>query len=144
MTTIEAYARIQSGVLVIHNRQRLDSDLKQCIDCDVKITIRKRGRKSLIQLGYYWGVVIPEIRLKLTEMGYRITDEKVHESMMRKFYPVIIYDEQGTVILEEAGSTKDFNKTDFSELIDKVRQWAWESLQLAIPDPDKNHNLFNS
>lgn len=142
MLTIESYGKIENGQLHLHNRQRLDSDLKQAKDCEVVVVIRKRGSKTLKQLGYYWGVVLQEIMLELIRRGNRITIDKVHEAMMLKFYPVHILDDQGIIVFTQPGSTKDFNKEEHADLTEKVRQWAWEALELAIPDPVKNPKLF--
>jgi restriction endonuclease Mrr len=136
---IEAYCTITADhELKIHNRKRLIEDLRECMPCEVVMTIKKRGAVSTPQRGYYFAVIVQEVRLRLKEFGYRLTNDETHEMLKLKFNPEHLHDADGTVIATRPGSTTEFNKTMMAEYMDAIIQWAQETLNLSIPPPDKS------
>lgn len=147
MNQIEAYGYIKDGVLHLLGRKRLDADIKQMKNCDVAITIKRKGKRSLPQNRYYFGVVLPEIRRELIRIGQirpDVTTEDLHGAFKMKFNPDNIRDEEtGEVLLEVGGSTAALNKDEFSAYVDRIIFWAGESLGLHIPPPETQTTLFN-
>lgn len=134
MTTVEVFGRIEAGKLIISNRKRFESDIAGCQDCEVEIIVRKRGKRSTQQNRYYWGVVVQEIRLRLKDLGHRLNAEEIHIFLKQKFLPLHIHDEIGTILATIPGSTAGLNKTQFSDYIEQIRQWAAEVLEIQVPD----------
>ena len=96
----------------------------------VEITIDERKkRRSNQSNAYYWGVVIKMIA---DTCGYRTSEEYagIHSELKQKFLP-----KAGR--LQIAKSTSSLNTVEFSEYIEKVRQWAAEELGIYIPDPNE-------
>ena len=99
----------------------------------IEVTLEKRRkRRTDSQNSYYWGVVIKMIA---DTCGYRTSEEYagIHSELKQKFLP-----KSGR--LQIAKSTSSLNTVEFSEYIEKVRQWAAEELGIYIPDPSEVEN----
>lgn len=139
MDKLELYGYItDTGVLHIQNRKRLEEWSGQYPGKQVLIRIERRGSKrSNPQNRYYWGVVVQEVKLGLLNIGYDLSAEETHYFLKERFNPVFIANKQGEA-LQVAGSTTQMNKTDFSEYIERVAQWASEYLSIRIPSPNES------
>lgn len=129
----------ESGILHVHNRQRLQEWARQHPNKNIVIKFERKGSKrSSPQNRYYHGVVIKEITLRLRELGHTwINDEDVHELMKLKFNYEQVVSEHGEV-LELPKSTATLTKTQFAEYVDKIRMWAADFLSISIPGPNEN------
>jgi hypothetical protein len=141
MLKIEAYAHIEQGRLILDNRKKMDAEIKECQDCAVIVTIKKRGKRSTPQNNYYHGIIVENVRHRLVELGHRVTHDEVHEEIKRLFLPEPLVDEHGVVIFEKAGSTTEMNKSEFSEFIERIREWSAGALGIDIPDPNSNNEM---
>jgi hypothetical protein len=135
-------AAISNGKLTLSNRKRFEHEVSTLKDGAYEVSIRRKNRRSNPQNNYYWGIIIPEIRLRLTELGHRVEDEQVHELLKAKFLSVPISNDQGEVE-HLPGSTAGLNKAEFSEYMDRTREWAAEFLGIEIPDPESNLTFFS-
>lgn len=136
------YASItENHTLEIHNRKKLVQELKECFPCEVIITIKKRGTRSTPQNNYYHAVVVETVRHRMIELGHRITHDECHDELKRKFLPEPFYDEWGTIIFEKGGSTADLNKTEFSDFIERIREFSLDMLGIDIPPPNTDNKL---
>jgi septum formation inhibitor-activating ATPase MinD len=140
MVKIEDWAHIQGGKLVLGNRKRFEAEIKNCQDCDVIVTVKKRGKRSTQQNRYYWGICIAEIRLRLRELGYRMTAEDIHSMLKLKFIPVTLRDGE-VLIATMPGSTAELNKSEMMEYLEQVIQWAQDTLEITIPPSDKTLSM---
>lgn len=138
---IELYGSIINGKLDIPNRKRLVEELRQAKDCEIVLTIKKRGKRSNPQNSYYWSVIIPELKYRFRELGNDVDDNTVHEFLKLKFNPEKIVTLEGEVI-EVGGSTTDLNKSEFSDYCDRIRMWAAQTLDINIPDPNTQTQMF--
>ena len=141
MTTIETFGKIEGGKLTLHNRKRFEQDLSECKDCEIILTVKKRGRRTSAQNRYLFGIVYTECKIRFQELGYRKTVDEVHIFFKRLFLPENILDQHGTVIGQWEGSTTELNKTEFSEYIERIREWAADNLEINIPDADKTLSM---
>lgn len=142
MAIIKHYGEIEQGKLLVYNRQRLNSDIAQMKDCEVEITIKRKGRRSLQQNRYYWGCVIPEILNDLKRRGNDFDADTMHEYLKQQFnYDKVIIEETGQV-LEMPKKTSELNTEEFTEYLFKITQWAAETLSLYIPEPNTQTALF--
>ena len=104
--------------------------------CDVVVTIEKRhATRSLQANRYYWGVVVHHIS---EHTGY--TPEETHEALKTMFLPKKLAmlgqngDVQGELVI--GGSTAKLNKIEFGDYINRIREWARDTLQVEIPQPE--------
>lgn len=141
MTKLESYGYVEGGKLHILNRKRMDQDLKEFRPCDVVIIIKKKGKRSLQQNAYYFGVVIKEIQLRLRDLGSRVDTDDIHEYLKQWFNKEKIKTPQGE-LLEIGVTTTDLNKYEFSEYVERIREWASMSLDINIPDPGEQAAMF--
>lgn len=142
MNKLTAYGKVKDGVLSLHSRRRFAEDVRQIRDCEVIITIKKRGRVSDKQRGYLFGCVYKELQIRFTELGHRLDIDDIHEWAKGKFNPERIIDADGVVIAEFPGSTQEFNKDMMTEYIELIRHYAAEVLEIQIPDPDSSLSLL--
>jgi hypothetical protein len=127
---------VRRGRLEMRNRKTVTAQLRRMKDCEVVITIESRkAARSQLQNRYYWGVVVDLIS---QHTGY--SPEELHELLKAKFLPKKlavcngIGEIQGEFVI--GGSTTKLNKIEFGEYMDAIKQWAAESLDVVIPDPD--------
>lgn len=103
---------------------------------------RKRSRRSDPQNRYYFGIVIKEIGIRLRDLGHQwLEDEDVHEMMKQKFNFERIVSDHGEA-LDLPKSTASMTTTQFSEYIERVRQWAADFLEIYIPDPGQQTEML--
>ena len=141
MTTVETFGKIEGGKLILHNRRRFEQDIQECKDQEVIVIIKKRGRRSNQQNAYYWAVVVAECRLRFKELGHRLEADEVHQFLKEKFLPVHILDEFGTILATLPGTTTTLNKTEMSDYIERIREWAAQTLEINIPSPNSNNSM---
>ena len=142
MVKIEIYGSItENHTLEIHNRKKLLQELSECSPCEVLITIKKRGKRSNAQNSYYHGVIIETLRHRLIELGHRVDHETVHEWVKSEFNSLPLADADGVMIAKIPQSTTDLNKSEFSDLIERIRAFAAEHLGIDIPDADKSLSM---
>lgn len=140
MPNISAYGTIKDGKLTLANRKRFEAELKGFKDCAVELIVKKKNRRSTPQNSFYWGVVVQEVRLGLLEIGYRMSADEVHYFLKQKFNPVEIPSIDGEVI-QVPGSTTELNKTEFSEYVERITEWAAEYLGVMIPPANTDLQL---
>lgn len=104
-------------------------------DGDVLITIRpKQEARNKAQHAYYHGVVIKMIA---DFTGY--DEDEAHELMKSLLLPkhLTIADANGEIVDERVigGSITKLSGPEFSEYIDRVREYAATTMGLFIPDP---------
>ena len=88
--------------------------------------------RSPAQNRYYWGVVIPKI---LAHPKFKLwTEAKLHDGLKEKFLSRLD-PETGLTAL---GSTAELTKAEWSEFKEAIQQWAAETLDLYIPDPNED------
>jgi hypothetical protein len=142
MKTIRYYGKIEGGKLKIFRQPQFLEEVKTSADRDVEIIVKDRGRFTLPQNRYYRGIVVPTIRQFLYECGNRLSDEDVHLMLKLKFNPQNVHNQHGEVIESRPGSTTELNMTEMGAYIDQVIEWAREVLELQIPPPGQQTELF--
>lgn len=86
--------------------------------------------RSNSQNRFYWGCVVEMIA---EHTGYS-TDE-THEIL--RFAFLIRFKQMGNKELSYIASTSDLDTKAFEEYITKIREWAWNTLQISIPMPNE-------
>ena len=143
MIKIEQYGYVKDGELKILNRKRFNAEIKAFPDCDVQIIIKKKGKRSSQANRFYWGVLISEIRHEFLRRGMRYTSEEIHEALKLKFNAHREVDTNtGEVLLEIGQSTTEMNKEEFGEYINRIIEWCNKSLEISIPEPGSQQQMF--
>lgn len=142
MTKFEGHGYIEDGKLHIINRKRMNEDLRTFKNCDVTIIIKKRGKRSLPQNAYYWGVVVKEIQLRMRELGNDVDCDTVHEFLKLKFNPERVVVPETAEVIEMGKTTTELNKDEFTEYIEQIKQWASVTLGIYIPDAGQQTEMF--
>lgn len=153
---IKYSGKIINGKLHIDDSDSMRNEISIMSDGKVEIVIRsKRTLRSLPQNSYYWGVIIPCIQKAIKEIGERLTlnetenwvaeylcatdGEFVHSFLKEKFIERMQVNEStGEIIELKKISTRKMNKEEFSEYLNKVIQFANETLQIYIPSSQEN------
>lgn len=104
----------------IENPKKLSEHIKSRKDWLYSIVIKKYGTRSLAQNSYYHGVV-----LAMIEEETWIEKEELHYYFKHRF------------IDEKFPSSRELNKNEFSEYVNKIRDFASLELSLYIPDPNE-------
>jgi hypothetical protein len=83
-------------------------------------------KRTQYQNRYYWGVVLDAIS---KETG--MPADMLHSALLAKFsvQPALIEGSEAIVTTSSGMNTKQF-----SEYVDKVKQWALEALKITIPE----------
>lgn len=125
----------ENGILHVFNRKVFDEAVKRFAGKDIEITVKKKKSvRSSQQNRYYFGIVIPVLQNGLNEVGYDMNKQDVHEFIKANFcYNEIVNKETGE-IFRVTKSTTRLNKSEFSEMIEKIKIFASEYLNVLIPD----------
>lgn len=134
---VVASGRVQQGKLVIRDRRHFDRQIAQLKDTwELEITVqRKYATRSPQANRYWWGVCL---HLVSEHTGY--TPEELHDWAKTQFLPkhLVFADGNGEIVGDYVlgGSTRKLNTTEFYAFVERFRQWAAETLDVAIPDPE--------
>jgi hypothetical protein len=91
----------------------------------------QRGQRSNKQNNFYWG---PFIGAFLADHRFKKwTPEQVHDALKAKFLSTI----DPVTGLLEIGSTTENDTLEQEQYHDRIRQWAAESLDIYVPDPNE-------
>ena len=141
--------KVSNGRIVPDDPIMVNDDLNKLHNKDVEITIRKTKTRSNPQNRYYWGVVVYLIKERFKELGYTRTDiqqehvsspitrDDVHTFLRENFLrDDWIVRDTGVVIGTVAKSTTELSTDEFVIYLENVRNWAAETLDIDIPDPN--------
>lgn len=95
----------------------------------------KHNKRSNPQNNFYWGLVIPMIQQGIKHLGTDLTKEECHEFLKARFNSEELVNEETGEMIQIPRSTKSMSKSNFSEYIGKIQQFASEFLNVVIPDP---------
>lgn len=140
--SLQFFGRVEGGKLILTNRKAFEQEIQHMPNKDVTIVIKAKNTRSDQQNRYYWGVVVWTIRQHLIDMGYRYSAEDIHAALKEKFNSQAVVNEHGEVVVSIGQSTSSLNKDEFAEYLDKVLQWASETLGCYIPSPNSDNELF--
>jgi len=126
------YGVVEHGNLKMDNQQDFDTSVSLLDGEVVEVTVRKKKKmRTIKQNAYYWGVVI---KLISDDTGH--TPDEIHEFCKQRFLKSLIRlkDE----IYSTVESTTDLESNGFSnDYIEKIKQWAYEDLNITIPEAEQ-------
>ena len=129
------------GALRIHNRPLFEEEVRAMSrEKDLAVTIEvkvKKYRRSNEFNNYYWGVVVAMIVERLRELGHDVDRDLTHEFLKGRFlYSELTYPSTGEV-LKIPRKTSELATEEFKDYLEHVKQFAAETLDLYIPDPNE-------
>ncbi len=134
---IVATGAVKDGRLFIRNRRAFDEQVKTMREgWELEICVKRvRATRSLEQNAFYFGVVV---HLLSEHTGY--TPDEIHEFCKAKFIPrrLVLANRNGEVVDEYVlgSSTRSLTTVEFAEYVSDIQQWAAETLDVVIPDPN--------
>jgi hypothetical protein len=135
---VVASATVKGGKLFVRNRREFDRQVAQMKDgWEMELTLsRRRATRSVQANAYYWGVVLAALS---EHTGYTV--DELHDICKALFLPkrLALNNGNGEVVGEFVlgGSTRTLNTNEFYEYVERVRQWASETLDCYVPDPNE-------
>ena len=134
--------KLDNGQLKLVNKAEM-LKFAQSLNCnEFTFTLeKKRNKRSNEQNKYYWGVVVPLVKQGLTELGNLVDLESTHDFIKSEFnYKEIVNKDTGEV-KKIPNSTTQLTKSEFSEMIERVKQWSAEWCNIYIPDAGEQTEL---
>ena len=129
--------------LHINNRKAFIADLTRFIGKNVEIVVKlRKSTRSSQQNRYYWGIVIPLVMQGMNDLGHDFNKQDTHEFIKANFNYAEIVNETTGEIFRATKSTTRLNKSDFSSMIEKLKQFSTEYLNVYIPDANEDLKLI--
>lgn len=131
-------AEIQDKKIVIISKKSFSQYIEKLKDKKVLITIEEeKTPRSLSQNAYYWVI------LRIISQDTGMNEDEIHSAMKMKFLRRNYVREDKK--LETVRSTTSLSTQEFSEYIDRVKEFALDFFQIIIPNPedlntDENQN----
>lgn len=102
----------------------------------------KKKKRSNSQNSYYFGVVVTMVCLRLRDLGNDVTIEETHDFLKANFnYKEIVKEETGEILKIPRG-TSELSTIEFSEYIERVIRFGAEFLDIQIPLPNEQMEIF--
>lgn len=129
------------GALRIHNRPLFEEEVRAMSrEKDLAVTIEvkvKKYRRSNEFNNYYWGVVVAMIVERLRELGHDVDRDLTHEFLKGRFLYSELTDPSTGEVLKIPKKTSELATEEFKDYLEHVKQFAAETLDLYIPDPNE-------
>jgi hypothetical protein len=129
------------GALRIYNRPLFEEDVRAMSrDADLAVTIEvklKKRFRSDVQNAYYWGVVVAMISQRLRELGHDVDRDLTHEFLKGRFLYTELTDPTSGEVMKIPRKTSELATEEFMEYVEHVKQFAAETLDIYIPDPNE-------
>ena len=129
------------GALRIYNRPLFEEEVRAMSrEKDLAVTIEvkvKKYRRSNEFNNYYWGVVVAMIVERLRELGHDIDRDLAHEFLKGRFLYSELTDPSTGEVMRIPKKTSELATGEFMEYLEHVKQFAAETLDLYIPDPNE-------
>lgn len=136
-------AKVNKGVLSLNNKP-LFTDTIACLrDGDYYLEVKeKKKKRSVSQNKYMWAVVNQMVWRRLIELGHDVDLEETHDFLKATFnYKEIINENTGEVFKIPKG-TSELSTEEFSEYIERVIRFGAEVLDIQIPLPNEQMEMF--
>jgi hypothetical protein len=133
---VVAIGRLVDGQVHLRNKPAFDRALRRQGDGEITVTVEPRRVTRSVQANrYYWGVVVAHLA---EHTGF--TSDETHEALKQLFLPkhLALTAGNGDIIGEFVigGSTTRLDDREFSDYCRRIKQWALDSLEVFIPEPD--------
>lgn len=137
------YGAVVNGKLILDARNAFAERVREMDNQNVVLILLQHRRRSNNQNRYYWGAIIPIVRDAMKKLGVEFSETGTHELLKYKFLKCEHVTTDGEVI-ETIKSTTELTPTEFNEYIEAIQQWSAEYLNIVIPDPNTQTDLFKT
>lgn len=97
-----------------------------------------RKTRSNQQNAYLWGIVYPAVLFGLQDAGWEIIDEEqVHEYCKQAFAAREVINKDTGEVISLPNSTARMQTAEFNVYVDKIKAFAFEYLNITIPEPNE-------
>lgn len=123
-----------------HNTERMQAFNESLPDGSYLVSITPTKKRTTDQNAYYWGIVVPMVHEGLRDMGYDEvkTKEDAHLVLRSLFLKKHIGE------LELVRSTTELKTTEFSTYLEEIGKWAAEYLNVVIPAPNTQLEMYEN
>lgn len=129
------------GALRIYNRPLFEEEVRAMSrEKDLAVTIEvklKKRVRSDVQNAYYWGVVVAMVSDRLRELGHDIDRDLTHEFLKGRFLYSELTDPKSGEVMKIPRKTSELATAEFIEYMEHIKQFAAETLDIYIPDPNE-------
>lgn len=144
MNEVTANAYTKDGKLIVRNRKQFDRDVSE-MEGDLEVVVRKKKRVRSIPINrYWWGVCIALIHARFEELGNTCSKEDVHSFLKHRFHYKEWVDEKTGEVLKLPLSTANMTNSEFLLLIERTKEFAATVIDIYIPDPNEDLQLFET
>ena len=126
----------ESGIIGPNGQLRMPMDRLNAFFADHKgerVVVRFEAAapgSTALQLAYYYNYIVPTVCAALLETGQRMTDEWTDRYLIQE-YPGELRTQDGQLVLYG----RQLTKTQMSEFLEWLKQFAAENLYVYIEDP---------
>jgi len=129
------------GALRIYDRPLFEEQVRAMsrekdLAVTVEVKLKKRVRSD-VQNAYYWGVVVAMIVERLRELGHDVDRDLTHEFLKGRFLYSELTDQTTGEVMRIPRKTSDLATEEFIAYMEHVKQFAAETLDIYIPDPNE-------
>jgi hypothetical protein len=129
------------GALRIYDRPLFEEQVRAMSrDKDLAVTVEVKVKKRVrsdVQNAYYWGVVVAMIVERLRELGHDVDRDLTHEFLKGRFLYSELTDPTTGEVMKIPKKTSELATEEFIVYIEQVKQFAAETLDIYIPDPNE-------
>jgi len=129
------------GALRIYNRPLFEEEVRAMSrEKDLAVTVEvkvKKYKRSNEFNNYYWGVVVAMIVERLRELGHDVDRDLTHEFLKGRFLYSELTDPSTGEVMRIPKKTSELATGEFMDYLEHVKQFAAETLDLYIPDPNE-------
>lgn len=122
------YCRVENKKLVIPNQQAMTEYIASLDGKFVTVEIKKTVSKRSVKQNRLWHLYV---NILSQELGYE--HDEMHEICKFKFLKTERVDENTGAVFEFIGSTAKLNKSEFSELCEKLIRWSAVEFGITLP-----------
>lgn len=141
------FGKVENGSLKITNRKMFDRDIENVFNGkEISITIeKKRVKRSDPQNRYFHGIIIPIVQQGLLDAGYEEAKSREWVKDLIKMQCLVkeTFSETTGECIKSLGKTSQLTKSEFCELVESVQRWSAQFLNVVIPNPGEQVDLFD-
>lgn len=126
----------------IVNRRAFDEFFKEMPKGRWLVDVKNINSRTLPQNAYLHGVLIPEFRKALNNVGYDVKNDEQAKLVMKNMFLSRTIEREDGAVLEYVEDTRNLTTTEMSTLVDDVVRFSAEHLGYVIPLPNEQTQIF--
>ena len=135
------YGTVNNGKLILEAREAFREEIRRHEGRQIVLEVRQSRKRSNQQNRYYWGAMLPIVQQGMKELGVVVSIEQTHELLKCRFLKSEYVTNDGEII-QTIRSTTELSPPEFNDYIESIQQWSAEPLNIVIPDPNEQTEIF--